>query len=101
MEKLELVIKNGTVATAADVITCDIGISGGRIVAWAEKGQIAQYAIFATAAVIVIAIGILGYFTDFISSTTRIKVLSPIQVVTVIFTMITIMLFDIKLFKGA
>ena len=36
MQNLDLVIKNGTVATAADVITCDIGISGGRIVALAE-----------------------------------------------------------------
>ena len=37
MQNLDLVIKNGTVATAADVISCDIGISGGRIVALAEN----------------------------------------------------------------
>ena len=37
MENLELVIKNGTVATAADTIACDIGISGGRIVALGES----------------------------------------------------------------
>ena len=37
MQNLDLVIKNGTVATAADVISCDIGISGGRIVALAES----------------------------------------------------------------
>ena len=37
MQKLDLVIKNGTVATAADVISCDIGISDGRVVALAEN----------------------------------------------------------------
>ncbi len=36
MLKLDLVIKNGTVATAADVIFCDVGISKGRIVALGE-----------------------------------------------------------------
>ncbi len=36
MAKLDCVIRGGTVATAADVIRCDIGISGGRVVALGE-----------------------------------------------------------------
>ena len=32
MAEFELVIRNGTVATASDVFTCDIGVVGGRIV---------------------------------------------------------------------
>ncbi len=36
MQKLDLVIKNGTVATAADVIACDVGIFDGRVVALGE-----------------------------------------------------------------
>lgn len=33
----DLVVRNGIVATASDTIRCDIGVSGGRIVALAEK----------------------------------------------------------------
>lgn len=36
MQAFDLVIKNGTVATAADVIRCDIGIRDGRVVALGE-----------------------------------------------------------------
>ena len=36
MEQLDLVIRNGTVATASDVFRCDVGVRGGRIVALAE-----------------------------------------------------------------
>ena len=32
MAKLDLKITNGTVATAADVFQCDIGVRNGRIV---------------------------------------------------------------------
>jgi dihydropyrimidinase len=37
MADFDLVIRNGRVATAADVVTCDIGVAGGRIVALAEN----------------------------------------------------------------
>ena len=37
MQKLDLVIKNGTVATSADIISCDIGITGGRVIALGEN----------------------------------------------------------------
>jgi dihydropyrimidinase len=36
MSDLDLVIRNGTVVTAADRMRCDVGIRGGRIVALAE-----------------------------------------------------------------
>jgi dihydropyrimidinase len=37
MTRSDLVIRNGTVATAADVISCDVGIAEGRIVALGES----------------------------------------------------------------
>ena len=37
MNHFDLVIHGGTVATAADVSRCDVGIRGGRVVALAEK----------------------------------------------------------------
>ncbi len=37
MPDFDLVIRNGTVATAADVTVCDVGISGGQIVALGRK----------------------------------------------------------------
>ncbi len=37
MTGLDLVIRNGTVVTAADRMQCDVGIRGGRIVALAEE----------------------------------------------------------------
>jgi len=37
MADFDLVIRDGTVATAADVFACDVGISGGRIVALSNK----------------------------------------------------------------
>ena len=37
MESFDLVIRNGTVATAADVVACDIGVRDGRIVALGES----------------------------------------------------------------
>jgi dihydropyrimidinase len=36
MQNLDLVIRNGTVATAADTFRADVGVRGGRIVALAE-----------------------------------------------------------------
>lgn len=37
MTAFDVVIRNGTVATAADVTRCDVGIRGGRIAALAER----------------------------------------------------------------
>jgi len=37
MSEFDLVIRNGTVATAAEVSSCDLGIVGGRVVAMAES----------------------------------------------------------------
>ena len=36
MDPFDLVIRNGTVATAGDVQRCDVGIRGGRVVALGE-----------------------------------------------------------------
>lgn len=48
MTELDLVIRNGQVATAADVMHCDIGIKNGRIVALADTLPPAGQAIDAT-----------------------------------------------------
>ncbi|HZO04706.1 MAG TPA: dihydropyrimidinase, partial [Burkholderiales bacterium] len=37
MDKLELTIRNGTVATATETTRCDVGISGEKIVALADR----------------------------------------------------------------
>ncbi len=37
MKEFDLIVRNGTVATGADVMRCDIGVRGGRIVALAEN----------------------------------------------------------------
>ena len=39
MARYDLVIRNGTVATASDIGPCDVGIRGGRIVALADGLQ--------------------------------------------------------------
>src|SRR6202007_1486870 len=45
---LDLLIRNGTVATAGDVVRCDIGIRNGRIVALGEQLGRAEAVIDAT-----------------------------------------------------
>src|SRR5262249_31454001 len=45
---LDLVIRNGAVATAGDVVRCDIGIRNGRIVALGEQLRRAGAVIYAT-----------------------------------------------------
>ena len=42
MTRPDLVIRNGTVATAADVISCDVGIAEGRIGALGESLEAEQ-----------------------------------------------------------
>ncbi len=66
-------------------------------VSWAKKGHAAQLAIFAAAAFIVIFLGVYGYFVE---ATVRIKLSVP-QVLSVLFTMISITVIDIFLFRGA
>ena len=39
MEPFDLVIRAGTVATAADTVVCDIGVRDGRI---AERSKLAE-----------------------------------------------------------
>ena len=66
-------------------------------VAWAKTGHAAQLAIFAAAAVIVIFLGVYGYFVE---ATVRIKLSVP-QVLSVLFAMISITAIDVFLFRGA
>ena len=66
-------------------------------VAWAKTGHAAQLAIFAAAAVIVIFLGVYGYFVE---ATVRIKLSVP-QVLSVLFAMISITVIDVFLFARA
>jgi cytochrome bd ubiquinol oxidase subunit I len=66
-------------------------------VAWAKIGHAAQLSIFAGAAIIVIALGIYGYFVE---ATVRIGLSVP-QVLSVLFAMVSITAIDIFLFRGA
>jgi dihydropyrimidinase len=47
-EPFDLLIRNGTVATAGDVVRCDIGVRGGRVVALGEDLGKAEQVIDAT-----------------------------------------------------
>ncbi len=66
-------------------------------VAWAKMGHTAQLAIFAGAAVIVIFLGVYGYFVE---ATVRIGLSVP-QVLSVLLAMVSITVIDIFLFRGA
>jgi hypothetical protein len=66
-------------------------------VAWAKKGHMAQLAIFAAAAFIVIFLGVYGYFVE---ATVRIALSVP-QVSSVLFAMVSITIIDVFLFRGA
>ena len=66
-------------------------------VAWAKTGHAAQLFIFATAAIIVISLGVYGYFVE---ATVRIGLSVP-QVSSVLFAMVAITAIDIFLFRGA
>lgn len=66
-------------------------------VSWAKAGNAAQLAIFVGAAALVIFLGIYGYFVE-----ARVRIaLSVPQVAAVLFTMISVTIIDIYLFKGA
>jgi hypothetical protein len=66
-------------------------------VPWAKMGHATQLAIFAGAAMIVIFLGIYGYFVE---ATVRIGLSVP-QVSSVLFAMVSITAIDIFLFRGA
>ena len=66
-------------------------------VAWAKMGHAAQLAIFAGAAIIVITLGVYGYFVE---ATVRIGLSVP-QVGSVLFAMVAITGIDVFLFRGA
>jgi len=70
-------------------------------VSWAKAGNRAQFWIFVGCALFVVSIGVLGYVTSIIKSSVRIKVLSPMQVGSVLLTLISVMAIDIKMFKDA
>jgi cytochrome bd ubiquinol oxidase subunit I len=66
-------------------------------VSWAKAGMNAQLAIFVGAIAIVVFLGIYGYFVE-----ARVRIaLSVPQVLAVLFTMISVTIIDIYLFKGA
>ncbi len=66
-------------------------------VAWAKAGHAAQLAIFASAALFVIFLGVYGYFVE---ATVRIRLSVP-QVGSVLFAMVSITVIDVFLFRGA
>jgi hypothetical protein len=66
-------------------------------VSWAKAGNFAQLAIFVGAVSIVIFLGIYGYFVE---AKVRIALSVP-QVAAVLFTMISVTIIDIYLYKGA
>ena len=66
-------------------------------VAWAKAGHAAQLSIFAAAAILVIALGIYGYFVE---ATVRIRLSVP-QVGSVMLAMVSITAIDVFLFRGA
>jgi cytochrome bd ubiquinol oxidase subunit I len=66
-------------------------------VSWAKMGHAAQLTIFATAAIIVVFLGIYGYFVE---ATVRIGLSVP-QVSSVLAAMISIMFIDVFLYRKA
>lgn len=66
-------------------------------VTWARAGHAAQLVIFAAAAIVVIFLGVYGYFVE---ATVRIGLSVP-QVLSVLIAMVSITAIDIFLFRGA
>ena len=66
-------------------------------VTWAKTGNAAQLAIFTTAAAVVIGLGIYGYFVE---ATVRIKLSVP-QVLSVLFTMVSVTIIDVLMYRKA
>lgn len=66
-------------------------------VAWAKKGDLAEFLIFAGTSLFVIALGILGYFVE---AKVRIRFSVP-QVISVLAAMISVTVIDIFMFRKA
>lgn len=66
-------------------------------VSWAKAGNWVQFGIFALVVLIVVFLGVYGYFVD---AQTRIGLSRP-QVMLVLFAMVSVTVIDIFLFKGA
>ncbi|HEX4822932.1 MAG TPA: cytochrome ubiquinol oxidase subunit I [Candidatus Polarisedimenticolaceae bacterium] len=66
-------------------------------VSWARAGNTAQLSIFAAAAAFVIFLGVYGYFVE---ATVRIKLSVP-QVSSVLFTMISVTIIDVFMYRKA
>lgn len=67
------------------------------VVSWAKTGHAAQLFIFAGAAIVVIFLGVYGYFVE---ASVRIALSVP-QVSSVLFAMVSITAIDVFLFRGA
>ena len=66
-------------------------------VAWARKGNAVQFAIFAATSILVIGLGILGYFVE---AKVRIRLSVP-QVLSVLAAMISVSVIDIFMYRKA
>jgi cytochrome d ubiquinol oxidase subunit I len=66
-------------------------------VSWAKTGNAIQFFIFAATVIFVIFLGVYGYFVE---ASVRIRLSIP-QVLSVLFTMISVTIIDIFLFKNA
>jgi cytochrome d ubiquinol oxidase subunit I len=69
-------------------------------VSWARTGMAAQWVVFGLAAVVVVGLGVAGYHPR-VEPIVRITRLSPLQVVTVLATIVIVMAIDIPMFRGA
>ena len=65
---------------------------------WARAGMAVQWLTFATAAAVVVGLGVAGYFVEAI---VRIRSFSPLQVGAVLACIVIVMAIDIPMFKGA
>jgi cytochrome bd ubiquinol oxidase subunit I len=65
---------------------------------WARMGMIAQWVVLGLAAAVVVGLGVGGYFVEPI---VRIVRFSPLQVATVLLTIVIVMAIDIPMFRGA
>ncbi|MFQ5569934.1 MAG: cytochrome ubiquinol oxidase subunit I [Rhodothermales bacterium] len=66
-------------------------------VAWAKRGNLIQFGIFAAVVIFVVFLGVYGYFVD---AETRIGFSKP-QVASVLFAMVSVTVIDIFMFKNA
>ncbi len=67
------------------------------VVSWAREGRAAQLLLFIASAVVVVFLGVLGYF---VPTSVRIGLSQP-QVLSVLIAMVSITVIDIFLFRGA